>query len=41
MSSFMLRRAGASLVVLLLASLVVFVGLRSLPGDGALAVAGE
>lgn len=41
MSSFLLRRAGASLVVLLLASLVVFVGVRSLPGDAALALAGE
>lgn len=41
MSSFLLRRAGASLVVLLLASLVVFVGVRALPGDAALALAGE
>lgn len=41
MSSFLLRRAGASLVVLLLASLVVFIGVRSLPGDAALALAGE
>lgn len=41
MSSFLLRRAGASLVVLLLASVVVFVGVRSLPGDAALALAGE
>ncbi len=41
MSSFLLRRAGASLVVLLLASLVVFLGVRSLPGDAALALAGE
>ena len=41
MASFLLRRAGASLVVLLLASVVVFVGVRSLPGDAALALAGE
>jgi len=41
MTSYLLRRAGASLVVLLLASIVVFVGVRALPGDAALALAGE
>lgn len=41
MTSYLLRRAGASLVVLLLASVVVFVGVRALPGDAALALAGE
>ena len=41
MRSFILRRAGAALVVLLLSSIVVFVGLRALPGDTALALAGE
>ncbi len=41
MRSFLLRRLGASVVVLLLASVVVFIGVRSLPGDAALALAGE
>ena len=41
MRSFILRRAGAALIVLLLSSIVVFVGLRALPGDTALALAGE
>jgi peptide/nickel transport system permease protein len=40
-ASFLLRRLGASVVVLLLASVVVFVGVRSLPGDAAVALAGE
>jgi peptide/nickel transport system permease protein len=37
----LLRRAGASLIVLLVASVVVFAGVRALPGDPALALAGE
>lgn len=41
MRSFLLRRLGTSLLVLLLASVVVFVGVRALPGDAALALAGE
>ena len=41
MASYLLRRAGASLVVLALASIVVFLGVRALPGDPALALAGE
>jgi peptide/nickel transport system permease protein len=41
MRSFILRRAGASAVVLLLASMLIFVGVRALPGDPALALAGE
>lgn len=41
MTSYLLRRAGASLVVLLMASIVVFLGVRALPGDPALALAGE
>jgi peptide/nickel transport system permease protein len=39
--SFVLRRAGASLIALLLASMLVFLGVRALPGDPALALAGE
>jgi peptide/nickel transport system permease protein len=38
---FVLRRVGASLLVLLLASMLVFAGVRALPGDPALALAGE
>jgi peptide/nickel transport system permease protein len=41
MRAFLLRRAGQSLVTLLLATMVVFVGIRALPGDPALALAGE
>lgn len=41
MLGFFLRRAGASLVVLFLASILVFAGVRALPGDPALALAGE
>jgi peptide/nickel transport system permease protein len=41
MRSFLLRRVGAALVVLLLSSLLIFVGVRALPGDTALALAGE
>jgi peptide/nickel transport system permease protein len=41
MRSFLLRRAGAALVVLLLSSILIFVGVRALPGDTALALAGE
>jgi peptide/nickel transport system permease protein len=41
MGAFLLRRAGQSLVTLFLASLVVFFGIRALPGDPALALAGE
>ncbi len=41
MGSFLLRRLGTSLLVLLLASIVVFIGVRALPGDAALALAGE
>jgi peptide/nickel transport system permease protein len=38
---YLLRRAGASLIVLLVASMLVFAGVRALPGDPALALAGE
>ena len=41
MSGYLLRRVGASLVVLLVASMLVFAGVRALPGDPALALAGE
>ena len=41
MGKFLLRRAGASLIVLLLASMLVFAGVRALPGDPAVALAGE
>src|SRR4051812_10134815 len=41
MHGYLLRRAGASLIVLLVASMLVFAGVRALPGDPALALAGE
>src|SRR5262249_46569731 len=41
MGGFLLRRAGAALIVIWLASVVVFAGVRALPGDPALALAGE
>src|SRR5688572_15610057 len=41
MRSYLLRRAGESLVTLILSSVVVFLGIRALPGDPALAMAGE
>jgi peptide/nickel transport system permease protein len=39
--TFLLRRAGAALIVVLLASVVVFAGLQALPGSPALTLAGE
>src|SRR4051794_41833002 len=41
MRSFLLRRAGAALIVVLAASVVVFAGLQALPGNPALVLAGE
>ena len=41
MRSFLLRRAGAALIVIFLASVVVFLGLQALPGSPALTLAGE
>ncbi|MGH3097419.1 MAG: ABC transporter permease [Streptosporangiales bacterium] len=41
MKWFLLRRAGASLITLFLASVVVFVGIRALPGDPAVALSAE
>jgi peptide/nickel transport system permease protein len=39
--SFLLRRAGAALIVVFAASVVVFAGLQALPGNPALVLAGE
>jgi peptide/nickel transport system permease protein len=39
--SYLLNRAWQSLVTLVLATVVVFLGVRALPGDPALALAGE
>jgi len=39
--SFLLRRTGAALIVIFLASIVVFLGLQALPGSPALTLAGE
>src|SRR5207244_5228358 len=41
MGGFLLRRVGAALVVLLLASMLVFLGIRALPGDPATALGAE
>ena len=41
MSRFLLKKAGAALLVVFLASLLVFVGVRAIPGDPATALAGE
>ncbi|WP_037568388.1 ABC transporter permease [Phaeacidiphilus oryzae] len=41
MTRYLLRRLGQSVVTLFLASLAVFAGVRALPGDPALAMAGE
>jgi peptide/nickel transport system permease protein len=41
MRAYVLRRVGQSLLTLLLASIVVFFGIRALPGDPARALAGE
>jgi peptide/nickel transport system permease protein len=41
MRGFIVRRIGASLLVLLVASVLIFLGVRALPGDPALALAGE
>src|SRR5262245_441378 len=41
MGVFILRRALSSVVVLFLCSVAVFVGVRALPGDPALNMAGE
>jgi peptide/nickel transport system permease protein len=41
MGGFLLKKAGAALIVIWLASIVVFAGVRALPGDPALALGGE
>ena len=41
MGGFILRKVGAALVVLFLASVLVFAGIRAIPGDAALALGGE
>jgi len=41
MGGFLLRRVGAALIVLLLASMLVFLGIRALPGDPATALGAE
>ncbi|MFF0372592.1 ABC transporter permease [Micromonospora sp. NPDC005087] len=41
MTAYLLRRAGGAIVTLLLASVVVFLGVHALPGDPALALAGQ
>jgi peptide/nickel transport system permease protein len=38
---FLLRRVGAALIVIFLASILVFAGVRALPGDPAIALGGE
>ena len=41
MGPFILRRLGAAAIVLFLGSVLVFLGVRALPGDPARALAGE
>ena len=41
MGGFLLRKVGAALVVLLLASVLVFLGVRAIPGDPAIALGAE
>ena len=41
MGGFLLRRLGAALVVLVLASMLVFAGVRAIPGDPAIALGAE
>jgi peptide/nickel transport system permease protein len=41
MGGFLLRKAGAALIVVFLSSIVVFIGVRALPGDPAIALGAE
>ena len=41
MGGFLLRKAGAALIVVFVSSIVVFAGVRALPGDPAIALGGE
>ena len=41
MGGFLIRRAGAALLVLVIASMLVFLGVRAIPGDPAIALGAE
>jgi peptide/nickel transport system permease protein len=41
MGGFLLRKAGAALIVLVVASMLVFLGVRAIPGDPAIALGAE
>ena len=41
MGGFLLRKVGAALIVLFLASMLVFIGVRAIPGDPAIALGAE
>src|SRR6266550_3892503 len=41
MGGFLLRKVGAALIVLVLASMLIFVGVRAIPGDPAIALGAE
>src|SRR6478609_3628629 len=41
MGGFLIRRAGAALIVLVIASMLVFLGVRAIPGDPAIALGAE
>src|SRR5580765_2272759 len=41
MGGFLLRKTGAALLVVFLASVLVFAGIRAIPGDPATALGGE
>ena len=41
MGGFLVRKVGAAFVVIVLASILVFLGIRALPGDPAVALGGE
>jgi ABC-type dipeptide/oligopeptide/nickel transport system permease component len=41
MKGYLARRTGAALIVLLISSMIVFAGIRALPGDTARALAGD
>ncbi len=41
MGGFLLRKAGAALIVVFLSSIVVFIGIRALPGDPAVGLGAE
>ncbi|HEY3540978.1 MAG TPA: ABC transporter permease [Gaiellaceae bacterium] len=41
MGGFLIRRTGAALVVLVLASMLIFLGVRAIPGDPAIALGAE